>query len=216
MRVLVAEDHALVRDGISSLLEAAGFEVVGQAGDGIEALEAIDQLLPDLVLMDISMPGMDGLEALRQIKAAYPTVKVVMLTVSEEDEDLFAALRGGADGYLLKSLDTSSFVESLRKLEGGDKAIDPSAVSRIVEGYVELSRGSPQTEKDVLTPREIELLDLVAAGLSNKAIAQKLSVSENTVKYHIRQILHKLAVQNRTEAVTSAIRLGLIQPKESS
>ena len=161
------------------------------------------------------MPGLGGLEALRQIKAAYPQVKVVMLTVSEEDEDLFAALRGGADGYLLKSLDASSFVESLRRLEHGEKAIDPSAVSRIFEGYVELSRGGAQTEKELLTPREIELLNLVAAGLSNKTIAQKLSVSENTVKYHIRQILHKLTVQNRTEAVTSAIRLGLIEPKDN-
>jgi len=216
MRVLVADDHALVRDGIASLLEAAGFTVAGQVGDGLEAIEALDRLHPDLVLMDISMPGMSGLEALQRIKDAYPQVKVVMLTVSEEDEDLFAALRGGADGYLLKSLDAASFVESLHRLEQGDKAIDPSAVSRIVEGYVELSRGEAPVEKEILTPREIELLNLVAVGQSNKAIAQKLSVSENTVKYHIRQILQKLAVQNRTEAVTSAIRLGLIETKDAN
>ena len=215
MRVLVADDHALVRDGIASLLEAAGYTVVGQAGDGIEAVEAVARLLPELVLMDISMPGMDGLEALSQIKAIHPQVKVVMLTVSEEDNDIYQAVRSGAQGYLLKSLDAASFLECLRGLEHGDMALDPSAVTRIVEGYVELSRGSSPPEKEILTQREIELLNLVAMGLSNKAIALELSVSDNTVKYHIRQILNKLAVQNRTEAVTSAIRLGLIEPKDT-
>ena len=216
MRILVADDHALVRDGISSLLEAAGFDVVGQAGDGLEVLDAVDSLKPDLVLMDISMPEMSGLDALREIKVAHPMVIVVMLTVSDEESDLFEALRAGAKGYLLKNMDSASFVDELRKLEQGAMAIDPTAVSRIVEGYVELSRGGSQVEKGILTRREIELLTLVAQGLSNKAIAQELSVSENTVKYHIRQILHKLAVQNRTEAVTAAIRLGLITPGDDA
>jgi len=212
MRVVVADDHALVRDGISSLLEAAGFNVVAQASDGFEAVIAAMNLEPDLVLMDISMPGMDGLEALRKIKAEYPQIKVVMLTVSEDDQDLFEALRAGAQGYLLKSMDASSFLMNLEQLKEGDMAVDPKVVNKIVGGYIELAQSNPAPEKEILTPREIELIGLVAEGLPNKAIAQRLSVSENTVKYHIRQILNKLGVQNRTEAVTSALRLGLIDP----
>lgn len=213
MRVLVADDHALVRDGITSLLEAAGFIVVGQVGDGLEALEAVDRLQPDLVLMDISMPGLDGLEALREIKERRPQTQVVMLTVSDESEDIFEALRSGAQGYLLKSSDAVSFVESLRGLEQGEMAIDKGAVSRVVDGFVELSRDHVAVDKQILTQREIELLTLVANGFSNKGIAQELSISENTVKYHIRQILNKLDVQNRTEAVTIALKMGLIEPK---
>jgi DNA-binding NarL/FixJ family response regulator len=212
MKVVVADDHALVRDGISSLLEAAGFNVVAQANDGAEAVIAAASLQPDLVLMDISMPGMDGLEALRRIKDEHPQIKVVMLTVSEDDQDLFEALRAGAQGYLLKSMDASSFVMNLEQLNEGDMAVDPKVVNKIVGGYVELAQGNPAPSKEILTPREIELINLVAEGMPNKAIAQRLSVSENTVKYHIRQILNKLGVQNRTEAVTSAIRLGLINP----
>jgi len=213
MKVVVADDHALVRDGISSLLEAAGFDVVAQANDGMEAVHAASSLQPDLVLMDISMPGMDGLEALRMIKAEQPQIKIVMLTVSEDDQDLLEALRSGAQGYLLKSMDATSFVKSLEQLETGDMAVDPNVVNKIVGGYLELAQGNPSPSKEILTPREIELLSLVADGLSNKAIGQRLSVSENTVKYHVRQILDKLGVQNRTEAVTSAIRLGLINPE---
>jgi DNA-binding NarL/FixJ family response regulator len=213
MRVVVADDHALVRDGISSLLTAAGFDVVCQASDGIEAVNAAATLEPDLILMDISMPGMNGLEALRTITAEHPQIKVVMLTVSEDDQDLLEALRSGAQGYILKSMDAASFVRSIEQLEGGEMAVDPNVVNKIIGGYIELAKGNPPPGKEILTPREIELLLLVAEGLPNKAIAQRLSVSENTVKYHIRQILNKLGVQNRTEAVTAAIRSGLITPE---
>ncbi|MBI4769188.1 MAG: response regulator transcription factor [Chloroflexi bacterium] len=211
MRVLVADDHSLFRDGVVSLLEAAGFEVVGQVGDGQAAVEAALRLRPDLVLMDITMPEMNGLEALRRIRAERPDVKVVMLTVSEDDADLFEAIEAGAHGYLLKSLNADEFLEMLGGLERGEAAITRQTAARLMAGFAHLSHQNSEPA-DKLTEREIELLRLVAEGLSNKAIAQRLSLSENTIKYHIKHILQNLGVQNRTEAVTHAIHAGLINP----
>jgi DNA-binding NarL/FixJ family response regulator len=209
MRVLVVDDHSLFRDGIISLLEAAGFVVAGQAGNGREAVEQTLLLRPDLVLMDISMPEMSGLEALRRIKAQLPDTRVVMLTVSDSDANLFAAIKAGAQGYLLKSLDAEEFLNMLRGLEQGEAAITRQTAARVLHGYANISR--PQSEPlDQLTQRETEILILVAEGLSNKAIAQKLILSENTVKYHLRNILQKLGAKNRTEAATHALRAGLL------
>ncbi len=211
MRVLVADDHSLFRDGIISLLEAAGFEVVGQVGDGQAAVEAVLRLRPDLVLMDITMPRMSGLEALRIIKQMLPETQVVMLTVSDEDADLFEAIRSGASGYLLKSLNAEEFLTMLNGLQRGEAAMTRKTTARLIRGLTE-SSSRPQHDRSVqrLTEREIELLRLVAEGMSNKAIAHALSVSENTVKYHMKNILQKLNAQNRTEAVTHAIRAGLL------
>lgn len=211
MRILVVDDHTLFRDGIVSLLEAAGHIVVGQAGNGNEAVEAALRLKPEVVLMDIAMPQSDGLSALRRIKAEAPQIKVVMLTVSEEEASLITAIRSGAQGYLLKSLGTEEFLAGLERLARGELAISNQDISRIVEGLVGLVNQPPDPPKDALTDREAELLQLVAEGLSNKAIAQQLSVSENTVKYHIRQILQRLDAQNRTEAAILAIQNGLIK-----
>lgn len=210
MRVLVADDHSLFRDGIVSLLEAAGFDVVGQVGDGRTAVEAALHLRPDLVLMDIAMPQMSGLEALRLIKAELPLVQVVMLTVSDKDADLFEAVRSGAQGYLLKSLNASEFLEMLGGLEHGEAAITRKTATRLIDGLADLSRSHSEPSGS-LTRREIQVLRLVAEGLSNRAIAQTLSVTENTVKYHMKNILQKLGVQNRTEAATHAIRAGLLK-----
>ena len=210
MRVLVADDHSLFRDGIVSLLEAADFDVVGQVGNGRAAVKVALRLRPDLVLMDITMPQMSGLEALRLIKAESPETQVVMLTVSDDDADLFEAVKSGAQGYLLKSLNASEFMEMLGGLEHGEAAITRTTAARLFEGFADLSR--PRSEPlDSLTQRETEILRLVVEGLSNKAIAQALSVSENTVKYHMKNILQKLGVQNRTEAATHAIRAGLLK-----
>jgi DNA-binding NarL/FixJ family response regulator len=214
MRVLVADDHSLFRDGIVSLLEAAGFDVVGQVGDGQAAVEAVLHLRPDLVLMDITMPQMSGLEALHLIKAKLPETQVVMLTVSDDDADLFEAVKCGAQGYLLKSLNASEFLEMLRGLEYGEAALTRKSAARLLEGFADLSRPSSEP-LDSLTQREVDILHLVAEGLSNKAIAQGLSVSENTVKYHMKNILQKLGVQNRTEAATHAIRTGLLKSDPS-
>ncbi len=210
MRVLVADDHSLFRDGIVSLLEAAGFDVVGQAGDGRAAVEMALRLRPDLVLMDITMPQMTGLEALRLIKAELQATQVVMLTVSDDNADLFEAVKAGAQGYLLKNLNASEFLEMVAGLEHGEAALTRKTAAHLIEGFADLSR--PRSEPlDSLTQREIEILHLVAEGLSNKAIAQALFVSENTVKYHMKNILQKLGAQNRTEAATYALRAGLLK-----
>ncbi len=210
MRVLVADDHPLFRDGIVSLLEAAGFDVVGQAGNGRVAVEMALGLRPDLVLMDITMPQMTGLEALRLIKAELHETQVVMLTVSDDNADLIEAVKAGAQGYLLKNLNASEFLEMLAGLEHGEAAITRKTATRLIEGFADRSR--PHSEPlESLTQREIEILRLVAEGLPNRAIAQALFVSENTIKYHMKNVLQKLGVQNRTEAATSALRAGLLK-----
>jgi DNA-binding NarL/FixJ family response regulator len=208
-RVVVADDHSLFRDGITSLLEAAGYQVVDQVGDGDLAIEAVRNLQPDLVLLDITMPNKNGLETLAILKNEFPSLKVVMLTVSDEDQDLLAAIQAGANGYLLKDLNSEEFLSMLEGLEKGEAALNRKMVTRVMNGYQKLATQSAES-KEGLTGREIELLHLMVDGLSNKQIAEKLFISENTVKYHIRNILQKLDVQNRTEAVGIAIRKGLL------
>lgn len=215
MRVLVADDHSLFRDGIISLLEAAGFEVVGQVGDGQAAVEATLGLRPDVVLLDIAMPRMNGLEALRLIKKKLPETQVVMLTVSEDDADLFEAIKSGAQGYLMKSLNTKEFFEMMGGLQRGEAAMTRQTTTRLMKG-VAASPVQQANPRQSLTQQEIELLQLVAQGMTNKVVAQKLSVSENTVKYYMKNIIQKLEVQNRTEAVTHAIRIGLLNPDSSN
>jgi DNA-binding NarL/FixJ family response regulator len=211
MRVLVVDDHSLFRDGIISLLEAAGFVPVGQVGDGYAAVEAALRLRPDLVLMDIHMPGMTSVEALRLIKQALPETRVVMLSVSDNDADLLQAFGAGADGYLLKSLNASEFLDMLNGLQRGEAAISRRTAAALIRGINDRVPSRAET----LTQAEIRLLASVAKGMSNKAIAQSLSVSQNTVKYHLKNILRKLGAQNRTEAVTQAINAGLLRPPSS-
>ncbi len=210
MRVLVADDHSLFRDGIASLIEAAGFKVVGQVGDGRAAVEAALRLRPDLVLMDISMPQMSGLEALRQIKAQAPEIQVVMLTVSDDDASLLQAIQSGARGYLLKNLNAEEFLDMLAGLQRGEAALTRQMTARLLNGLARQSQRQPGPAES-LTARERELLRLVAEGLPNKAIAQRLSVSENTVKYHMKNILQKLGAHNRAEAIAHALRAGLLE-----
>lgn len=208
MRIIVADDHSLFRDGLVSLLEAAGHEVVGQAGDGEAAIQAVDRLRPDLVLLDISMPHVDGLEALRRIRIEHPQVAVVMLTVSDDDASLFEALRGGAQGYLLKSLNADEFLAMIDGLGQGEAALSRKTTARVIEG---LARSDDRpVAHSRLTDRELELLGFVARGMSNKAIAGEMSISENTVKYYMKNILQKLGAQNRTEAVAYALQAGLV------
>ena len=210
MRVIVADDHSLFRDGITSLLEAAGYEVVEQVGNGKLAIEAVRQHQPDLVLLDIKMPVVDGIEALKVIRAEFPDLRVVILTVSDDDEDLFAAIQAGADGYLLKDLTSDEFLEMLSGLERGEAAISRKVTTQLIAGFQQLSTQTTDT-RNQLTDRELEILRLLADGLSNKIIADRLFISENTVKYHIKNILQKFGVQNRTEAVAMAIRQGLLE-----
>ena len=210
MRIVLADDHALFRDGVSSLLEAWGHTVVGLAADGAEAVELVARLDPDLVLMDVRMPRMRGVEATRAIAAIRPETPIVMLTVSEDEEDLFAAIRAGARGYLLKDLEASQLRSMIEAVARGDAAITPATAARIIRHLSSLDAAGGEPAPDRLTSRELEVLRLVTAGRRNKEIAAELGISENTVKYHLRNILEKLHVQSRTEIATRALRDGLV------
>lgn len=215
MRVLVADDHPLFRDGLRGLLEARGIDVVGEARNGREAVEMTRRLRPDVVLMDLNMPEMTGLAATRLISADQPTVKVVILTASEEDADLFEAIKSGAQGYIFKNLDSREFFRLLDGVARGEPALTPALARKLLG---ELARPTSAREADVegpgaLTEREREVLDLLVQGVtSNKDLAERLIVSENTVKYHLRNILDKLHVQNRAQVVAYAVRHGMVEP----
>jgi DNA-binding NarL/FixJ family response regulator len=214
VRVLLADDHALFRDGVASLLGAWGHDVVGQVADGDAAVEAAVRLRPDLVLMDVAMPGGGGLAATRRLAVEAPGVAIVMLTASEDVDDLFAAIKAGARGYLLKNLESGELRGMIAAIERGEAAITPAIAARIL---AELARPEPaaspaaEPDPDRLTERELDVLRLVVRGLRNKEIAAELGISENTAKFHLRNILDKLHAQNRAEVVARAMRDGLVQ-----
>ena len=216
MRILLADDHALFRDGLASLLAAWGHEVVGQAADGTAAVELATRLRPDIVLMDVAMPGGGGIGATREIAAAIPDVAIVMLTASEDIDDLFAAIKAGARGYLLKNLEAAELRGMLEAVARGEAAITPAIAARML---AELARpvvpatqaaSSEARDPDRLTERELDVLRLVVAGRRNKEMAAELGISENTVKFHLRNILDKLHAQSRSEMVATAVREGLL------
>ncbi len=220
MRVLLVDDHALFRDGVRSLLQARGVEVVGEASNGEEAVEAALRLRPDVVLMDIYMPRVDGLEATRLIKASLPQVKIIMLTVSDEDHTLFEAVKSGAQGYLLKNLRAEEFFELLSGVERGEAPISRSLASRILEEFArqhtQHPSGRQEDEAEEPTEREREVLQLVSRGLSNREVAAALHISENTVKFHMKNILSKLHLRNRAQVVAYAARRGWLPPEAPS
>ncbi len=212
MRVLVADDHSLFRDGLVSLLEAADFTVVGQAGDGQSAVEQAMTLRPDLILLDLHMPIMNGLEALRQIRVKLPETQIVMLTVSDDENNLLEAIKAGANGYLLKHLNSQAFLKALDGLQRGEAAITRAATTKVMKNLADLSAQKETPKLGVaLSDREIEILRLVADGHSNQVISERVSLSENTVKYHIKNILQKLNVHTRMEAAIFAMRNGLLK-----
>jgi len=216
IRVLLADDHHLFREGLANILTAQpDFEVIGEASDGLEATIKANQLSPDLILMDVTMPVCDGLEATQRIKKDLPDVTIVMLTVSDDNEKLFEAIRNGAQGYLLKSINSNEMLALVRGAVNGEAAITPILGGRMLEEFRRVSKRAvdlPAENSVSLTMREQEVLGLVAEGKTNKEIAQSLNVSIHTVKSHMRKILAKLQLEKRQEAVLYAKREGLIHP----
>ena len=222
MRVLIADDYPLLIDGLISLLEAHGIEVAGTANDGQAAVAQALKLEPDLVLMDIRMPVMNGLAATRLIKAQRPEMKIVILTTSAEDEDLFEAIKSGACGYLLKITSGSAFIEALHGVEQGTPPFSPGLAERLMREFARLSdekahtgengekKGKGEGEKDLLTERQKEVLKLVAAGLTYKEVGARLSLSEVTVRYHMGEIMEHLHLEHRSQVITYAANHKII------
>ncbi|HEX9886832.1 MAG TPA: response regulator transcription factor [Longimicrobiales bacterium] len=212
MRILIVDDHALFRDGLRSLLEAKDFQVVGEAEDGGQAIELAWREKPDVVLMDLTMPNMGGLEATKRLVAELPEVKVLVLTASDDESDLFEAIRSGARGYLLKDLESDQFFELLEGVGRGEPAITPSLAKKLLEEFAR-SRPAERRARDplALTEREREVLEWMVTGVtSNRELADRLSVKENTVKFHVRNILDKLHLHNRAEVVAYALRHDIV------
>jgi len=218
IRVLIADDHAFFRRGLEAVLQGeVGLDLVGQASDGQEAVQIASEVVPDVVLMDIRMPKITGIEAARQMKEVAPSAKIVMLTISDEEEDLFEAIRAGASGYLLKDIPLDELADSVRAVYGGQSLINPSMAGKLLTEFATLARRDAEDEPakhapaPKLTDREMEVLRLVARGLNNRDIAKELFISENTVKNHVRNILEKLQIHSRMEAVMIAVREKLIE-----
>jgi len=216
MKVVISDDHALFRDGLRSLLSARGIEVIGEAGTGVEALEQARRLRPDIVLMDLSMPDMDGLEATRRITEELPDVKVVVLTVSTDDGDLFEAIKAGAEGFLVKDLESDKFFSLLEGVARGEPALTPMLARKLLTEFARPeAAASKDRNPDALTGREMEVLHAMVEGItSNRALADRLGVSQNTVKFHVRNILDKLHLNNRAQAVGYALREKVVDPEE--
>ena len=217
MKILIADDHALFRDSLRSLLEAHGLEVLGEARNGREAVELARKLKPEVVLMDLSMPEMDGLAATRLISADLPEVKVVVLTASDEDAKLFEAIKSGAQGYLLKNLESEDFFTLLDGVNRGEPALTPALARKLLQEFARPSHApTPPHDPDALTDREREVLELLVSGVtSNRKLAKQLGVSENTVKFHVRNILDKLHLHNRAQVVSYAIRNRIVDTPEA-
>ncbi len=215
MRVLIADDHPMMVDGLRYLLEANGFEVIGAVGDGQAAVTRALQFEPDLVLMDISMPVMNGLAATRLIKAQRPGMKIVILTTSAEDDDLFEAIKSGACGYLLKTTRGPSFIEALRGLEQGVPPFSPGLAELLLREFARQGNGDAEKARhgDVegvkLTERQAEVLRLVAAGFTYRQVGEKLCLSDATVRYHMIEVMHLLHLENRNQVIAYAGKLGL-------
>jgi DNA-binding NarL/FixJ family response regulator len=219
MNVLLADDHRLLLEGLQNLLTAHGIRVVGIARDGLEAVALARTLKPDVILMDIRMPRCDGLAATRRIKAEMPEAKIVMLTTSTEDQDLFEAVKSGACGYLLKSIDAAELIEALELMQQGTPPFSPGLAARILSEFarqaaqrdeVKSHEGdAPAGEKAGLTARQTDVLRLIAGGLTYKEVGAQLGMSERTVRYHMAEIMQRLHLENRSQVIAYAGRMGL-------
>ncbi len=215
MKLMLVDDHALFMEGLSYLLETYGFEVVCIASSGMEALEKVAAHLPEAVLMDIRMPELTGFDTLKLLKARYPAMKVVMLTASEEDIDIYQAIKYGADGYLLKSTGASDLVETLHSIQRGEAFLSSSLAARLLNELSDTeNKGNvdpDSSHKPPLTPRQLEILQLVTQGVSYKDVGEALGLTERTIKYHMGKIVEILHLENRSQVIAYAAKLGIIQ-----
>jgi DNA-binding NarL/FixJ family response regulator len=208
IRILVADDHPVVRDGLVAILSTQpDFEVVGEAGTGAEAVERARTLRPNVMLLDLEMPELDGVEVLRRLSQSNPEVRVIVFTAFDTDERILGAVQAGAQGYLLKGAPRKELFEAVRVVQAGGSLLQPVVASKLLR---QVSHQNQVTEIDALTPRELEVLRLLGQGLQNKEIAAELVISERTVKFHVSSIMSKLGAGNRTEAVSLAAQQGLI------
>ena len=214
LKVLVVDDHALFRRGLQMVLKSEGdIEVVGEAADGNEAVEKAQETMPDVILMDVRMPHRSGIEATQQIKDLLPHVKILMLTISDEEADLYEAIKAGASGYLLKEISIDEVADAIRSVSAGQSRLSPSMAAKLLQEFAAMSKRAAEARQlpaPRLTDREMEVLRLVAQGLNNRDIARDLFISENTVKNHIRNILDKLHLHSRMEAVVYAVKEKLL------
>ena len=214
LRVMVVDDHALFRRGLEMVLQQEpDIDLVGEASDGAEAVDRAQELMPDVVLMDVRMPRRSGIEAAAQIKDLLPHVKILMLTISDEEADLYDAIKAGASGYLLKEIPIEEVADAIRSVWEGQSRISPSMASKLLNEFNTLAKQAdekPRLQAPRLTTRELEVLKLVAQGMSNRDVAESLFIAENTVKNHVRNILEKLHLHSRMEAVVYAMREKLL------
>ncbi len=212
IRVLIADDHLIVREGLQLILETADeFELVGEAADGAQAVQLAGKLKPDVILMDLQMPNVDGLTAIAQIRTKYPDIAIVILTTYNEDDRMIRGLRAGARGYLLKDTDRETLLHTIRAAARGDTLLKPEIMARVLaHADAAPARAPGGTE---LTEREMQVLRLLVHGAQNKEIALRLNITERTVKAHLASIFNRLGVNSRTEAATLAVRLGLVPPE---
>jgi DNA-binding NarL/FixJ family response regulator len=218
IRVVVVDDHALFRRGLELVLaEESDIKVVGEAADGLEALARAEELVPDVVLMDVRMPRANGIEAARAIREVLPDTKVIMLTVSDDEQDLYESVKAGASGYLLKEVAIEELADAVRAVARGHSLVSPSMASKLLSEFNTLAQRAEERHRMLLprlTDRELEVLRFVAKGLSNREIAKELYIAENTVKNHVRNILEKLHLHSRMEAVVFAMRENLLDVGE--
>jgi DNA-binding NarL/FixJ family response regulator len=210
IKILIADDHPVVREGLCAMLSReVDFDVVGEAKDGVEAVDKTKELSPDVVLMDLRMPEMDGVEAMRQIHSAMPDVKFIILTTYSDDDYIFSGIEAGARAYLLKDAPREDLFKAIRAVYRGESLIQPVVASKLLDRFSELSRRTPSGEG--LSGRELGILQLMAKGAANKEISAQLNIAQSTVKTHIANIFQKLGVNDRTEAVTQALKKGIIR-----
>ena len=218
MRVLLVDDHALFLDGLKNLLISNDIDVVGMAMNIQEALEKTQELMPEVILMDVQMPGGDGIEATRIIKEKFPQITIVMLTMSQDDNHLFQAVKGGASGYLLKGLPKEQFLELLTGLKNGQSPLSPGLASKVLNEFARLQREQDSVNRvadktALLSPRQVSILKLVAQGLTYKEIGDQVNISEAAIKYHMGEITQRLHLENRSQVIAFATEIGLVPSK---